>query len=873
MSSVPFVGRSRELQAVLRRVGEPSVTVLTGIAGIGKTRLAREVARQLSGDARWQVVVRQATSMLHELPLGLFSDLIDPDRLPTSAGEAIQGAYRELVDQLVAGRSLVVVDDAPLIDASSALVLQRLVENGVASVVLTCRSGQAVPEGLDALARADAGATIVLGGLDAEDARSLASAVVSESATNSGRSNSLDEAGLDEVCRLAEGVPLFLLALVRARTGADRESGGNTLAELVRRAVGGHRAADLETLELVALGEPIELTVMERLVDGSSLERLEAAGLIAVVHDRRRRAVHVAHPLYAEAVLGSLGELRRRRLLRTLAGELSRFGGRRDDELRIVLWRRGAGDAVAPDAVVRAASQALARGGLALAEELLTESVDASQSLAAACLLAGIHLEQGRGADAVAVCSAAPLEGSDELRAKLGVTWSIGAFAYVGDIAAAAAVLDRLRGTVALPWRRELDQFEIAMRFYIGDVTAAVGLVDALLGEPDVPERTRVWFMLPGLLALATGGRTIDAVALAEDARTAAPRFAEEIVSIDAHAHCVWAYAALLHGELRGRPEVIAARRQAALDAGDDGSAALLQVVLGMLRTHEGHLVEAASLLDLPPSLPGGWGLAALAFRVTALVGAGRLPTAAALVPTLTTVPQFQFHHALNRLAVGVVAAGQGDLDAALAAFDDAATHAAGHGQHAFASIARFRAFAAVPSDVRAQTVLDEVARHDGALGAAFGAAAAGWIERRPEAVAAARDLLDEMGCGLYAALVAEVEVALADLVGADRRTRQELVRARDRRSKALRASRRPALAGGAVADDLSVATAAESAATPDGLAILTPREREVARLAADGAGDQAIAGALGISARTVHAHLRSVYAKLGLSGRHELPR
>jgi DNA-binding CsgD family transcriptional regulator len=51
----------------------------------------------------------------------------------------------------------------------------------------------------------------------------------------------------------------------------------------------------------------------------------------------------------------------------------------------------------------------------------------------------------------------------------------------------------------------------------------------------------------------------------------------------------------------------------------------------------------------------------------------------------------------------------------------------------------------------------------------------------------------------------------------------------------------------------------------------LTAREREVATLAARGLADQKIADELFISVRTVHAHLRSAYAKLGISGRSDL--
>jgi ATP/maltotriose-dependent transcriptional regulator MalT len=48
----------------------------------------------------------------------------------------------------------------------------------------------------------------------------------------------------------------------------------------------------------------------------------------------------------------------------------------------------------------------------------------------------------------------------------------------------------------------------------------------------------------------------------------------------------------------------------------------------------------------------------------------------------------------------------------------------------------------------------------------------------------------------------------------------------------------------------------------------LTRRERETAELAARGHSDREIADMLYVSVRTVHAHLRSAYSKLGVSGR-----
>jgi DNA-binding CsgD family transcriptional regulator len=52
----------------------------------------------------------------------------------------------------------------------------------------------------------------------------------------------------------------------------------------------------------------------------------------------------------------------------------------------------------------------------------------------------------------------------------------------------------------------------------------------------------------------------------------------------------------------------------------------------------------------------------------------------------------------------------------------------------------------------------------------------------------------------------------------------------------------------------------------------LTPRESQIAKLAARGVPNGKIAKRLGLSVRTVESHLYRVYGKLGVSSRDKLP-
>ena len=59
----------------------------------------------------------------------------------------------------------------------------------------------------------------------------------------------------------------------------------------------------------------------------------------------------------------------------------------------------------------------------------------------------------------------------------------------------------------------------------------------------------------------------------------------------------------------------------------------------------------------------------------------------------------------------------------------------------------------------------------------------------------------------------------------------------------------------------------------PGPLAALTAREREIAELVAAGRTNREVAEQLVLSARTIEAHLRNVYGKLGVRSRVELTR
>ena len=143
----------------------------------------------------------------------------------------------------------------------------------------------------------------------------------------------------------------------------------------------------------------------------------------------------------------------------------------------------------------------------------------------------------------------------------------------------------------------------------------------------------------------------------------------------------------------------------------------------------------------------------------------------------------------------------------------------------------------------------------------------------RVEGGAAGVDLLREAVTALEATPVERAR-ALVELGAALRRARKPrdareplraaLAVAQDKGAKAIAARAR---------DELLAAGGRPRRAQTHGPGSLTPRERRVAGLAADGLSNPEIAMALYISRKTVEAHLRSVFRKLEVSSRDQLAR
>src|ERR1700739_599404 len=135
ISGDPLTGRDNELDAIRRalsRVWDSSRDVMGVAAGVGKTRLAREVlARaEASGERTYWIV---GTQSARQLPLGAFTaSICDAMSDPISDVRRVVNFF---VTQQRRDRVLIGVDDAHLLDGLSAHVVHQFAQGRWARAV------------------------------------------------------------------------------------------------------------------------------------------------------------------------------------------------------------------------------------------------------------------------------------------------------------------------------------------------------------------------------------------------------------------------------------------------------------------------------------------------------------------------------------------------------------------------------------------------------------------------------------------------------------------------------------------------------------------------------------------------------------------
>lgn len=349
----PLVGREAELERItaLATLAHAQVIVLSGPAGVGKSRLAGEAADALAKRG-WATAQVSASATLQAVPLAALVPLLGSNRPDVSrlGGDAtvLYEFAAALAEHHSGGKPLVVVvDDLPQLDALSVAVIAQLASTGAVTVLATAREGEPLPEAIVALWTSDRAIRLTIEPLSVASVETLLGLVLGGPVAH--------QAAVS-LHRLSGGNALFLRELVAdARsTGALVEHSGTWV--LTAEPEGSPALTELIAARLRHLDDD-ERDVMERLAccltipldhftspeHRRALGSLERQGLIAVREENRRHLVAIAHPQYIGTTRQSVTMLRRIDLLSEHADIAESGEMRAGDSVRVASWRLEAG--------------------------------------------------------------------------------------------------------------------------------------------------------------------------------------------------------------------------------------------------------------------------------------------------------------------------------------------------------------------------------------------------------------------------------------------------------------------------------------------------------------------------------------------------
>ncbi|GAB2928672.1 LuxR family transcriptional regulator [Rhodococcus aerolatus] len=836
VGSWPVVGRDEECDATVSRLRRGVGTVLVGGAGTGKSTLAAEVSDRLTAEG-WSTT----------LVLCVGGAALSSRSLDELAG--------------VGRRSLVVVEDAHRLDRDAADGVWRLAHDPDVSLLVTVRSGEITPDPVARLWTSGRCERSELGPLGVGEVLTVLEQVLG---------GDVEDRLAWTLAQRSQGNPLFLRELVTAgrRDGAiarDRQVWkqvgalpvGAGVTELLRASLSGLGLPDRTTCEYVALGQPVTLPVGEALLDVDLLEALEGRGLVRVQTSIDGPVITMAHPLHAEVLLSELPPLRSRRLRRDLVRAIGSVRGPSAAEVvRSALWRLELDEPVDEAELLAAARSARATAGPTA--ELLARAAADGGSAEATVTLAEIVLMRGRIAEADRLlddlaATARPTPLPEALAQRVAATRALGR-TRLGEIQEAAALV---AGPHVPAGSLHMQALHAQALMLDGDLDRSTALAGPVFHDPgaDAAAKTLAAFVLVASAGYA-GERAPSEewlqaeLAHADTLRAAAPY---DVATLEATAALAAARAGRLHDA-----EVIAGRmHRSAMAAGDEWLHPRVAAASGAIALQRGQVRTATRhfriMVSSSNDFDGRFLRYSLSFLARAAALAGLADEArAALADVPPEAPSFPVLQTDWDMAEAAVLAAGGAWTAAARVALTAARVAAARGAWRLALAAAHDAVRYTGDPGAAEIVVAAADQLRAPLPAALARHAHARTTNDGPALRQAGEDLAAVGAVLHAA---EARYAAA-----------RAFRDAGRPDEAVR-EQAHALALHARCENADIAWVASFPATD-----LTPRERQVALLAAGGRQDQHIATQLGISPRTVQVHLHRAYHKLGITNRRQLP-
>ena len=876
VGEIPLVSRDTELDRIRTRLArpEPAAFVLAGASGLGKTRLVGEAAGVAAGLGFTTVRV-VATRAAAAIPFGPFATFLPADDQPsTDLLGLLRAASTAILKRAAPGRRLLLaVDDAHLLDDGSAALVHQLVRERSCSVLASLRTPGPVPDSVTTLWKDGLAERIDLRPwTEAETATVLAAVLDGPVARGAVR----------QLWELSQGNALYLRELLigAVASGALAKDGDiwslarpltppGRLVELVAGRIAGLATGTVAVIELLAVGEPLGVTVLERLTDQPSLEDAEAQGLVQIGYDGRRAEARLAHPVYGEALRQSLPRSRLRRISGVLAGAVEATGARRrDDLLRLGRWKLDSGAPGEPELLDRAAGRAMQMFDVDLAARLARAALDAGAGAGAGLILGEAAFTAGRHQEAEAVlASLVPACRDDGELARVASARAHNFHTLIGDGDAAYAVLDEALGVITDPAARlELLGRLALLRAHEPDPAAALAAAQPLLASDDDTLASRGCHA--AALALALLGRGDEAVSVAGTGLKRHRRAAEQQATGLHHGPETQLIGAifghLASGRLSAAATAAADGYQSCLRSGDKEGQATFLLLIGCADLERGDLANAtaafadgASVNRTIHDLPGlRWCLSGVVLAESMRGNAGPAEAAAAQRDLIAGGPMMIYEPDLIDRGTAWLCIAHGEVTRAGDILAAAAERAAAR-QMRVAEARLLHDLARIGQPERAASRLAKLAElTEGGYVPALARHAAALTHGDGDGaeLAASASAFEEMGAALLAAEALAASAAAWKSAGLER--------------PAAAAARRAAELAASCANPHTPALAAGGYVSR-----LTPREREVAGLAATGASSKEIAARLVLSVRTVENHLQNAYSKLGVTSREELTR
>jgi DNA-binding CsgD family transcriptional regulator/tetratricopeptide (TPR) repeat protein len=870
MDRWPLVGREAVLDHVATVLGQPerAGVVLVGPAGVGKTRLAMECC-DIGDRAGFATAVVLASQSSAGIPFGALAQILPPIDQAAERGIAMLQQAREGLEDLAGDRPLLlVVDDAHQLDSASALLLHQLVQAQAAFVVMTVRSGEAVPDPVVALWKDGMAERLEVGPL----ARTAADDLIA-----SALGGPVEGATLQSFWNVSQGNALFLreVVLSAVESGALGVQDGlwrfvgavepsARLTDLVERRVAGLAEDEVAALELVAFGEPVGVEIVGQLVGSQALEVLERKGLVVTERDDLRIQARLAHPLHGEVLRDRTPPDQARTVRRSLADAVeSRGARRRGDVLRIAVWRLEADDDDSPERFAEAAQQAAFANDFGIALRLAERAFALSPGFTSALVLADVLYELGEVERTEAVLGeVGSLAAEDEQRGLHTILRASNLYWRLGREAEAHAVLDAALDVLEDPeWRREVEATHGVFETCAARPRDALARVEPLLAHQE--GRAFVQASLAAVLGLPLVGRGQDAVELARVGRGAHIGLSDQLRLYERSLmlEIGESLAQSQLGELAASEASARRIYDQSLEDAESAGWTFSALALGVSLLEQGRAAEAGRWWKESAALfravqhrgPLRWALGGQLICQALLEDLeGAAETIAELDEVIGPHPARMHELEIVRGRAWTLLA-SGDAPGARALLAEGIEEAVAAGLDWEELVMRHEQVRMGGEPGAARERVEQLgAVVQGRLGALMAAHVAALADRDPDALGGAATGFQECGAML---LATEAATAAADVARTQGKARQATAWARTaaQAASACQGVRTPGLS--------------ETA----GAAPLSRREREVALLAAGGATSREIAEKLFLSSRTVENHLSRVYVKLGISGRDEL--